>query len=121
MKRVYVWLTGAGLLAGCGQGGAIEGPALLDAEAPVFEYPAELWDRDLEGEVVLLVHVTPAGAVDSAYVHETSGFFAFDSAALAGVGELRFAPGRRGTRSVGMWARLPVRFSRDGAQPGALR
>jgi outer membrane biosynthesis protein TonB len=46
-------------------------------------------------------------------VYATSGFAAFDSAALAGAPELRFAPAKQGNLRVPMWTRLPVRFSLD--------
>jgi TonB family protein len=109
-----VWCVAVAAAVACGPGDAIEPPAVLDAAGSPFTYPEDMWDREYEGEVVLLVHVTAAGAVDSVYVHETSGFFAFDSAALADAKELKFAPGRRGKHTVSMWAQLPVRFTRDG-------
>ncbi|MEN8373952.1 MAG: energy transducer TonB [Gemmatimonadota bacterium] len=85
-------------------------------EAPPFEFPLALWDRGVEGQTVLMVHITPLGMVDSAYVHESSGYAQFDSAAIAGAHLLRFMPGKRGERRVETWARLPVRFSRDAGQ-----
>ena len=84
-------------------------PVPLSDESP-FRYPIRLWDRGVEGETVLMVHVTDTGAVDSAYVLLSSGEAAFDSAALAGSDALRFAPARRGEDRVASWARLPVRF-----------
>ena len=84
-------------------------PVPLSGDSP-FRYPIPLWDRGVEGETVLMVHVTDMGAVDSAYVLLSSGEPAFDSAALAGSGALRFAPARRGEDRVAAWARLPVRF-----------
>lgn len=80
------------------------------SEVSPFHYPIELWDRRVEGETVLMVHVTKAGVVDTAYVLVSSGRAAFDSAAIAGSRDLRFAPGRRGDDRIAMWARLPVRF-----------
>lgn len=84
-------------------------PVPLSDESP-FRYPIGLWDRRVEGETVLMVHVTDMGAVDSAYVLLSSGEAAFDDAALAGSAALRFAPARRGEDRVASWARLPVRF-----------
>lgn len=78
-----------------------------------FEYPTALWDQKLEGETLLMVHVTETGAVDSAYVVQTSGQMAFDSAALRGAKQLRFSAGRQGQRRVAMWTRVPVRFRMD--------
>ncbi|MBW3554859.1 MAG: energy transducer TonB [Gemmatimonadetes bacterium] len=116
MKRV-IGFVAALLLVGAAAAGWLIGdddvpltdPVPLSDESP-FRYPIGLWDRRVEGETVLMVHVTDMGAVDSAYVLLSSGEAAFDSAALAGSGALRFAPARRGEDRVASWARLPVRF-----------
>jgi TonB family protein len=101
--------------AGCGRGEEpIELPRLLTAD-PHFEFPISLWDEGVEGETRLMVHVTALGEVDSTYVKESSGYPAFDSAAVAGVGNLRFAPGRKGDKRVDRWVVLPVKFTKDGA------
>ena len=84
-------------------------PRALSTESP-FHYPLALWDAEVAGETVLMVHVSAEGAVDSVYILNSSGRPAFDSAAVAGAHRLEFAPGRRGDRAVAMWARLPVRF-----------
>ena len=78
-----------------------------------FEYPVALWDERVQGETLLLVHVTAVGDVDSAYVHTSSGVAALDSAAVAGALQLRFSPARQGNKRVPMWTKLPVRFSVD--------
>lgn len=99
-------------LASCGddaQEAQVEEPSLLTDESP-FRYPVVLWDEGVEGETILMVRVTDTGGVDSVYVLEPSGQAAFDSAAVNGARDLRFAPGRRDDRRVSMWARLPVRF-----------
>lgn len=84
-----------------------------------FRYPEELWDAGVEGETTLRVHVTAQGAVDSARVERSSGQAAFDSAAVQGVHELRFAPGRKGMDPAAAWVLLPVRFDLDAPGPGA--
>jgi TonB family protein len=78
-----------------------------------FQYPLELWDLEVEGETLVMLHVTELGVVDSVYVDESSGFAGFDSAAVRGAMRLRFAPGRQGERRVDVWTRLPVVFQRD--------
>ncbi|HSM36858.1 MAG TPA: energy transducer TonB [Longimicrobiales bacterium] len=105
-------------------GGACVSEEPLQQPTPLFEsapvdFPLALWDQGAEGETILMVHITPMGTVDSVYVHESSGYAQFDSAAVAGAQMLRFTPGRRGDRRVDMWARLPVRFDR-GLQSGAF-
>ena len=98
-------------VAGCGGDEPVTDPEPISTESP-FRYPIGAWDADVEGEVVVMVHVTEVGAVDSVYVLEGSGRPALDSAALAGARELLFAPGRRGDERIAMWAKLPVRFAK---------
>jgi TonB family protein len=88
---------------------AVREPELIEHDSP-FRYPIDLWDEGTEGETIVMVRVTPTGGVDSVYVAESSGYAAFDSAAVSGARELRFVPGRRDDRRVAMWARVPVRF-----------
>jgi TonB family protein len=92
----------------------IEAPTPFPGRSP-FAYPQELVDLDAEGQTVLMVHVTTAGVVDSVYVLEPARWSAFDSSAVAGAKQLRFSPGRQGSRRVAMWTRLPVRFAADTA------
>ena len=87
-------------------------PELMPDPSP-FKYPVSLWDQRLNGETVLMLHVTREGVVDSVSVFNSSGQSAFDSAAVVGARQLRFIPGRRGARPVDMWTKLPVRFWRD--------
>jgi TonB family protein len=75
-----------------------------------FHYPDELWDDSIEGRTVLRVYVSDVGRVDTVQVEESSGYAAFDSAAVRGAPELRFEPARRGDESVGVWVLLPVQF-----------
>jgi TonB family protein len=68
-------------------------PVALNAESPV-EYPATLYARGIEGKVVLRLYADVNGRLvpESTRVAESSGYPAFDSAALAGTGQLHFAP-----------------------------
>jgi protein TonB len=88
------------------------------AESP-FQYPEELWDAQVEGETMLRLFITDQGAVDSVRVERTSGYEAFDSAALAGSRALRFEPARRGAEPVGAWFILPVKFDMGPAADSA--
>ncbi|CAN5713839.1 hypothetical protein BH23GEM10_BH23GEM10_17440 [soil metagenome] len=90
----------------------VQDPVPMPDPSPV-EYPVTLWDRGVQGETEVLVHVDQFGDVDSALVSVTSGYPEFDSAAVAGARRLRFTPGKRGDRRVPMWTRMPVRFSQD--------
>jgi protein TonB len=97
-----------------------EPPAPMPGESP-FEYPVELWDRGIEGEALLLVHVTALGDVDSVTVEASSGQPAFDSAAVQGARALRFAPARLRDRRIPAWTRVPVRFRTDTTDLGMNR
>ena len=105
------------LLSACGGETQMEQPAPLYGDVPI-EYPLELWDQDIEGTTLLKVRVDDMGRVDSAVVLESSGRPAFDSAAIRGAKELRFAPARKDGERITVWARVPVHFSKDPRPPG---
>jgi protein TonB len=90
-------------------GGPVVQSARAAGAAPVL-YPEELWDAGVEGTTLLRVHITAEGVVDSARVERTSGYDAFDDAALAGSRGVRFEPARRGAEAVAAWFILPVEF-----------
>jgi protein TonB len=95
----------------CGVEGEIEQPRPLMAEVPI-EYPLHMWDQDMEGETLLRVRVDDTGVVDSVEVMESSGYAAFDSAAVSGARSLRFTPARQDGERIEVWAQVPVRFSK---------
>jgi protein TonB len=68
-------------------------PVAVNAESPV-EYPATLYARGIEGKVVLRLFADVNGKLveDSTSIAESSGYPAFDSAAVAGSRRMRFAP-----------------------------
>lgn len=98
------------LLAGCGGESQVEAPTPLYGEVPI-QYPTELWDADVEGQTTLRVRVTDMGMVDSVEVQESSGYPAFDSAAVRGAMQLRYNPARRNGRRITVWAKVPVQFT----------
>lgn len=106
-----------GLLAGLFALSACAGEDELEQPVPLFdvenavEYPLELWDEGVEGSTLLRIRVTDGGDVDSVEVAESSGHSGLDSAAVEGVRELRFQPGRKNGERTRMWATLPVEFS----------
>lgn len=104
--RVWIAIL---LLAGCGPEEEVTRPESITVDSP-FQYPLALWDAEVEGETLVMAHVTTQGTVDSVYILSSSGEPAFDSAAASGAYELRFAPARRGDRRIAMWVRVPVRF-----------
>ncbi len=86
-------------------------PALRSQEMP-FRYPARLWRDGVEGEVVLRIHVTEHGQVDSVELQVSSGHGTLDTIAMSGARQLDFHPARDGDQAVAVWAELPVRFER---------
>ncbi len=91
-------------------------PALRSNEVP-FRYPAHLWRDGVEGEVILRVHITMTGSVDSVMMERSSGNEELDSIALTGARQLQYHPARQGETAVDVWAQLPVRFQRQFEQP----
>ena len=84
-------------------------PALRTNQMP-FTYPAHLWRGGIEGEVVLKIHITASGAVDSVRLERSSGHEQLDQIALRGARELAYYPATQGEQAVSVWAMLPVRF-----------
>lgn len=91
---------------------------MLNAEPP-FHYPAALYQRKVQGNVVLRLHVDAGGAVrpESTRIAESSGYAALDSSAVRGSESLRFAPARRGGAPVAMSILFPVHFRHPDAAP----
>lgn len=102
-------LTALALLFTACQEGLPETPPRQLSGSP-FHYPEELWDAGVEGETLLRLFVNGQGAVDSTQVERTSGYAAFDSAAVDGARDLRFEPARRGEEPISVWVLLPVQF-----------
>ena len=68
----------------------------LNAE-PVVQYPTDLYDQRVEGDVVLRLFADSTGRLvpESTRVAESSGYLPLDSAAVKGVARLRYAAARR--------------------------
>jgi TonB family protein len=120
-------------VAACGGGDANTGrtpappaeepPVALNADVPIA-YPPGLYDRNVDGEVLLRLYVDTAGKLvpESTRVAESSGYAAFDSAAVAGAPHLTFAPAKRHGLPVATAFVQPVEFRHpqvDAAGPAA--
>ena len=92
-----------------------EPPVIINANSPVV-YPQRFAQERIEGTVVLRLHVDSAGVLtpDSTRVAESSGYPALDSAALAGVPALRFAPALRRGAPIATAFLQPVHFRNTG-------
>ena len=86
-------------------------PVALNAESPV-NYPPSLLEQGVEGTVVLHLFVDASGTIarDSTRIAESSGYPAFDSAAVGAVPQLRYAPAVRDGTPVGTAFLQPVQF-----------
>ena len=121
------WLMALFLLAGCkAQNDAVvqlpnesaiqgqkkdEPPVAVNPDVPV-DYPAALYQQGIEGRVLLRLFVDSTGTLvrDSTKIAESSGYPAFDSAAVAAVPRLRFAPGRHDGVAASMSFAQPIVF-----------
>lgn len=88
-----------------------EPPVLTNPDVPV-RYPPRAYSAGVEGTVVLRLYVDETGALvdDSTRVVEGSGTAELDSAAVAGVAAMRFAPARREGVPVATSFFQPVHF-----------
>ena len=114
-------------LAACGGREPAQAAATMENDVPVainsgspFEYPSDLYDQSVEGQVRLRLYVDSAGRVqpDSTRVASSSGTPGLDSAAVRGAAQLLFAPAHRNGQAVGMAFYQPVIFRRAPAPPG---
>jgi len=97
---------------------AFEPPVVTNEDPPV-RYPPALFQQNVEGTVTLRLFVDSLGRLrpESTRVAESSGAPLLDSAALAGVRDMRFAAARRNGRPVGTSFLQPVRFRRPDRPP----
>jgi len=98
-----------------------QAPVALDAE-PVVEYPVDLFQLRISGTVLLRMFADENGRIvtDSTRIQESSGYPALDSAALAAVPRLHFAPALRNGVAVATLFTQPIRFrhpDRGGTTP----
>jgi protein TonB len=77
---------------------------------PPPEYPAMARRRGYSGQVVLEVLVGQNGSVVDLRVVTSSGHDMLDRAAVKAVKTWVFEPGMRGSKTVDMWVRVPIRF-----------
>jgi len=86
-------------------------PAARNAELP-FRYPPSLYANKIQGNVTLRLFIDSAGAVlpESTRVERSSGYAAFDSAAVKGSEQLSFEPARTRGRPTGVSILLPIFF-----------
>jgi TonB family protein len=88
-----------------------EKPRMLNTEVP-FHYPPALYERKVQGNVTLYLHIDRDGQVrpDSTRIEESSGYAALDSAAVSGSQELRFVPAKLRGEPMEVSILFPVYF-----------
>ena len=69
--------------------------------------------RGYEGTVIVRALVSLDGFVNEVRLDESSGYETLDGAALQTVQRWAFEPAVRGTETVEMWVRIPLRFNLD--------
>jgi TonB family protein len=127
LRNLWTGLVLCGFVAACGRDRQSQDPATpsanrddapvaLDPE-PLVEYPPALYQQGIEGTVTLRLFVDEKGTVarESTQVAESSGYPAFDSAAVAGVPKMHFSPAQRDGRPVAMTFTQPVHFRKPPA------
>lgn len=116
MTRIFSCAAAALLAAACGKQPPPEEPitpATPIAGQPEIPYPADLFNRRVQGEVMLYVVVDTTGTVirDSTRIATSSGEAAFDAAALTAAQSLRFTPAQQGGKPVVAPIQVPIRFT----------
>ena len=88
------------------------GAAYLQNPPP--EYPTASRRLNEQGQVLLRVFVSAAGAADRVEIERSSGSARLDSAAQQAVRAWRFVPARQGDQTVPAWVIVPIQFSLEG-------
>jgi periplasmic protein TonB len=83
-------------------------PDYLSNPSPI--YPEMLRSKNIEGRVLLLVHVSAEGRVNEVRVAKSSGQTAFDRAATQAVQRWRFSPSRVGSIPIASEVEVPIIF-----------
>jgi TonB family protein len=93
-------------------------PVMLSRDVPV-RYPPALYGKKAQGNVTLRIFIDSTGRVrpESTVVAESSGEAAFDSAAVAGVKDLRFSPAQRQGAPIAVSILFPIYFRHPQGAP----
>lgn len=92
-------------------------PQMLN-DVPPFRYPSSLYDRKVQGNVLLRIYIDSTGRVwpESTLVNESSGYPELDSAAVRGSGALQFKPAMKAGVPMNVRVAFPVFFRHPDAQ-----
>lgn len=78
---------------------------------PPIVYPRRARQKGYEGTVVLEVLVDRNGKVDDLRVLASSGYGILDRSAVASVKAWTFTPAKKGSGTIDMWIKVPIRFN----------
>ena len=98
------------------QNAPLKPPVRVDSLHP-FEYPPSAWSYGASGTTVLKILISETGSVDSAFVLQSSGDPALDSAAIVNSRHLVWEPAEQGGHPIPIWGRLPVIYPRPEERP----
>ena len=87
-------------------------PFELQNPKPVFPLAARR--SGMQGVVLLQVHVSAEGKVDSVHLMRSSGFRILDISAISTVKKWKFMPARQDQRNVASVVEVPIRFQLTG-------
>lgn len=130
--RIGLAVVGLTILVSCGGTGDAGGqrprllggdrpdepPVMVNKELP-FRYPAALYARKVQANVMLRLFIDRDGRVfaDSTRVEESSGHASLDSAAVKGSQELHFIPAKLHGEPMAVAVLFPVYFRHPEAAP----
>lgn len=89
----------------------VEDPNYVSNPAPTYPYQARI--RGIEGRVMLLVEINPQGNPTRVDIHESSGSYLLDEAAMKAVRDWRFKPAVENGNPVPAQTLVPIRFTLD--------
>ena len=95
-----------------------EPPVMVNKDLP-FRYPAQLYERRIQANVMLRLFIDRDGRVlaESTRVEESSGYGSLDSAAVKGSQELYFIPAKLHGEPLAVAVLFPVYFRHPEAPP----
>lgn len=95
-----------------------EPPVMVNKDLP-FRYPAQLYERRVQANVMLRLYIDRDGRVlaESTRVDESSGYGSLDSAAVVGSQELYFIPAKLHGEPLAVAVLFPVYFRHPEAPP----
>ena len=80
------------------------------AEALVRHYPPLLRDAGIGGTAMVWFFIDESGRVVKTQIHQSSGYDAFDAAALLLADRMEFTPAYNRDRAVRVWVSIPITF-----------